>query len=322
YQGMFDPEFVSEMDYDDGQQPIPSIPHERIIKLNGMKRGIFYADVINTVSPTYSKEILSEEFGNHLDKLLNERKSRLFGILNGIDVDSLNPETDPDLDVNYNSKTIEKKKENKIVLQKQFGIEVNENRFVAGIVSRMDEQKGFDILIQMLDQFMQNLDLQLIVTGEGNPQYRLFFEDLKKKYPDRVGVHFAFDSRLTRLVLGGADVVLLPSKSEPCGLVQMEAMRYGAIPIVRKVGGLADSVEDFNPETGKGTGFVFEKFDPFSLTIAMVRAYQIYRQKNFWSKIIKSAMTQDFSWKKSAAEYMKLFEMALRFHKEKIDEVG
>jgi len=322
YQGMFDPQFVNEMDYDAGQQPIPSLPNESILKLNGMKRGIFYADVINTVSPTYSKEILSEESGENLDKLLNERKSRLFGILNGIDTDSLNPETDPDLDIKYNSKTIEKRKDNKLILQKQFGIEVNENRFIASIVSRMDQQKGFDLLIQMLDQFMQNLDLQLIVVGEGDSKYRLFFEDLKKKYPDRVGTHFSFDSRLPRLIFAGTDVVLLPSKFEPCGLVQMEAMRYGAIPIVRKVGGLADSVQDFNPETGEGTGFVFEKFDPFSLTIAMVKAYQIYHQKNLWSNMIKNAMAQDFSWKKSAVEYIKLFEMALRFHKEKTNEVG
>ncbi|PIR41672.1 MAG: starch synthase [Candidatus Yanofskybacteria bacterium CG10_big_fil_rev_8_21_14_0_10_37_15] len=318
YQGMFDTNFVNEMDYDAGQQPIPVLPNERILKLNGMKRGIFYADVINTVSPTYSKEILSKESGENLDKLLNERKGRLFGILNGIDTDSFNPETDPDLDINYNHKTTDKRKQNKLALQKQFGIEINENKFVAGIVSRMDEQKGFDILIQMIDKFMQNLDSQLVIVGEGDSKYRLFFEDLKKKYPDKVGIHFSFDFRLPRLIFAGADVVLLPSKFEPCGLVQMEAMRYGAVPIVRKVGGLADSVQDFNPETGKGTGFVFEKFDPFSLTIAMVRAYQIYHQKNLWKKIIKNAINQDFSWKRSAFEYVKLFEMAIRLHKEKI----
>ena len=317
YQGMFDHHFVSDMDYDSGQQPIPPLPDEKIIKLNGMRRGIYFADVINTVSPTYAKEILTEEFGETLDKILNERKSRLFGVLNGIDTESLNPETDPDLDVNYNVENIDKRKDNKIALQKQFGITVDENKFVAGIVSRMDQQKGFELLIQMMDQFMQNVDLQLVIVGEGDPKYRIFFEELKAKYPDRVGTHFTFDSRLPRLIFSGADVVLIPSQFEPCGLVQMEAMRYGAIPIVRKVGGLADSVQDFNPETGEGNGFVFDKFDPFSLTIAMVRAYQIYRQKNFWFKIIKSAMIHDFSWNRSAVEYVKLFEMALRFHKEK-----
>ncbi|WKZ25104.1 MAG: glycogen/starch synthase [Patescibacteria group bacterium] len=322
YQGMFDPHFVSEMDYDSGQQLIPPLPNEDILKLNGMKRGILFADVINTVSPTYSREILTEGAGETLDKLLNERKSSLFGILNGIDTDSLNPETDPDLEVNYNFKNFKKRKLNKAALQRQFGIEINEDKFVVGIVSRMDEQKGFELLIQMIDQFMQNIDMQLIVLGEGDPVYRVFFENLKKNYPNRVGIHFSFDSRLPRLVFAGADTVLLPSRFEPCGLVQMEAMRYGAIPIVHKVGGLADSVEDFKPETGLGTGFVFEKFDPFSLTIAMVRAYQVYSQKDLWNKLIKNAMNQDFSWRRSAEEYLNIFAKAKRFHKNNKNEVG
>lgn len=320
FQGMFDPNFVSEMDFDAGHQDIPPLPDEKIVKLNGMRRGIFYADVINTVSPNYAKEILTEEFGETLDKLLGERKSRLFGILNGINTESLNPETDPDLAVNYSFKNIDKRRENKVALQKQFGIGADQNKFVAGIVSRLDSQKGFELFMQMLAQFLDNVDTQLVVTGEGDPRYRVFFEELKNKYPDRIGLHLAFDPRMTRLILAGSDVILVPSKFEPCGLVQMEAMRYGAIPIVRKVGGLADSVEDFDPATQKGTGFVFEKFDPFSLTIAMVRAHEIYRQKDIWSKIVKRAMMQDFSWKKSATEYLKLFEMALRFHKEKRGE--
>ena len=139
---------------------------------------------------------------------------------------------------------------------------------------------------------------------------------MKEKYPNRVGTHFAFDARLPRMIFGGADAVLIPSKYEPSGLVQMEAMRYGCIPIVRKVGGLADSVDDFTPEKEEGTGFVFEKYDPFSLTIAIIRASELYRQKKEWEKLMKRAMAKDFSWEKSAEEYVKLFEMALRFHKE------
>ncbi|KKT81764.1 MAG: hypothetical protein A3B99_00995 [Candidatus Yanofskybacteria bacterium RIFCSPHIGHO2_02_FULL_44_12b] len=317
YQGMFDPQFVNEMDFDAGQKDIPPIPDETIMKLNGMRRGIMYADVINTVSSTYAKEILTKEFGEFLEDLLNERKARLFGILNGIDTESLNPEKDPDLAVKYSAKSIDSRQSNKVVLQKQFGIKEDKDVFVAGIVSRMDDQKGFDLLIQMLNQFMDNVNLQLVVLGEGKPEYRIFFEKVKEQYPDRVGVHFSFDSRLPRLIFGGADIVLVPSKFEPCGLVQLEAMRYGAIPVVRKVGGLADSVQDFNAETGEGTGFVFEKYDPFSLTMAMVRAHEIFKQKSTWAKIIKNAMNQDFSWKRSAADYVKLFEMAVRFHTEK-----
>ena len=320
FQGMFDPKHVNEMDYDSGQQAIPALPDEKIMKLNGMRRGIYYADVINTVSPNYAREILTEEFGNGLDKLLSERKGRLFGILNGINVESLNPETDPDLSINYNVKSLDKRRQNKVTLQKQFGLPSDENTFVVGMVSRMDEQKGFDLITQMLEPLMDNINFNFVITGEGNAEYHQYFEKLKEKHPNRVGTHLTFDPRISRLIFGGSDVMLIPSKFEPCGLVQMEAMRYGAVPIVRKVGGLADSVSDFNPGTGEGTGFVFEKYDPFSLTIAMVRAYEIYRQKTLWSKLTKSVMARDFSWKKSATEYVKLFEMALRFHKEKQGE--
>jgi len=318
YQGMFDPKRISEMDFDSGQSPISDFFDSKTNKLNGMRRGIMYADVINTVSPTYAREILTEDFGEEQDKLLNERKSRLFGVLNGIDTESFNPETDKDLAVNYSIKNLAKRTENQAALQKQFGLPTTAGDvFVVGMVGRMDEQKGFDILTQMLGPLMENINFQFIIIGEGNPGYRSYFEDLKLKYPDRVGTHFSFDPRLPRMIFGGADAVLIPSRFEPSGLVQMEAMRYGAIPIVRKVGGLADSVEDFTPEKEEGTGFVFEKYDPFSLTVAIIRANELYRQKKEWEKLMKRAMTKDFSWVKSAQEYVKLFEMALRFHKEK-----
>ena len=317
YQGMLDPRFVSEMDYDAGQAPISDFFDPRSLKLSGMRRGIMYADVINTVSPTYAREILTEEFGEGLNPLLNERKSRLFGILNGINTESLNPETDKDLVANYSVKSLDKKLENQKALQKQFGLPATEGDiFVVSMVGRMDSQKGFDLVTQMLGPLMENIKFQFIIIGEGSADYRVFFEELRAKYPDRVGTHFSFDARLPRMIFGGADAVLIPSKYEPSGLVQMEAMRYGCVPIVRKTGGLADSVEDFTPEKEEGTGFVFEKYDPFSLTIAVIRASELYRQKKEWEKLMKRAMAKDFSWEKSAGEYVKLFEMALRFHKE------
>ena len=317
YQGMFDPKHISEMDYDSGQSKITDFFDPKTNKLNGMRRGIMYADVINTVSPTYAREILTEEFGEGQDKLLNERKSRLFGVLNGIDTESFNPETDKDLVANYSIKSLSKRAENQAALQKQFGLPATSGDvFVVGMVGRIDEQKGFDILTQMLGPLMENINFQFIIVGEGNQGYANYLEDLKSKYPDRIGTHFSFDSRLARMILGGADAVLIPSRFEPSGLVQMEAMRYGAVPIVRKVGGLADSVDDFTPEKEEGTGFVFEKYDAFSLTIAIIRASELYRQKKEWEKLMMRAMAKDFSWEKSAQEYVKLFEMALRFHKE------
>ena len=317
YQGTFDPNFVPEMDYDAGQKKISDFFDPTTKNLNGMRRGIMYADIINTVSPTYAKEILTEEFGEGLDKLLNERKSRLFGVLNGIDTESLNPETDKDLVVNYSIKSLDKRPENRLALQRQFGLTADRDSFVMAMVSRLDEQKGFDLVIQILKPLMENINFQFIVVGEGDTGYRKFFEELKIKYPDRIGTHFTFDARIPRMIFSGADAVLIPSKFEPSGLVQMEAMRYGCIPIVRKVGGLADSVEDFTPQMNKGTGFVFEKYDPFSLTIAIIRATEIYKQKKEWSKLMSHAMSKDFSWQKSAKEYLGLFEMALRFHKER-----
>lgn len=317
YQGMFDPRFVSEMDFDAGQAAITDFFDPRTGKLNGMRRGIMYADIINTVSPTYAREILTEEFGEGLDKLLNERKSHLFGILNGINIESLNPETDKDLAVNYSVKSLGKKLDNQMALQKQFGLPATQGDvFVIGMVGRLDSQKGLDLVTQMLGPLMENINFQFIIIGEGDAGIRTYLEELKTKYPDRIGTHFSFDARLPRMIFGGADAVLIPSKYEPSGLVQMEAMRYGCIPIVRKVGGLADSVDDFKPETDEGTGFVFEKYDPFSLTIAVIRASELYRQKKEWDKLMKRAMAKDFSWEKSAQEYVKLFEMALRFHSE------
>jgi len=311
FQGLFDQRYVPEMDYDSGQSAIPAFFDPNIIKLNGMRRGIMYADLINTVSPTYAKEILSEEMGEKLNDLLGERRLSLFGILNGIDTESFNPQTDPDITVNFSVNNLNDRAENKVVLQKRFNLPPDKNKFVIGIVSRMDPQKGFDLIIEISNALMQNLDFQFIVTGTGSNTYREFFQELQKKYPDRVGVHFFFDGQLTKMILAGADALLIPSRFEPCGLVQMEAMRYGAIPIVRKTGGLADSVENFIPGADQGTGFVFNNYDCYAFLIAVIRASETFRDRKEWVKLIKRAMVKDFSWKKSAREYVELFSMAL-----------
>jgi len=258
---------------------------------------------------------MTEEFGEKLDKLLNERKECLFGILNGIDTESFNPETDETLTANYSPKLLEKRSENKIAIQKQFSLPVDKDKFVVGMVTRITGQKGFDLLEDGLDSLMDNLDFQFILVGEGESKYRKVIDDLKIKYPDRIGTHFTFDSVLPRLIFGGADAVLIPSKYEPSGLVQLEAMRYGCIPIVRKVGGLADSVDDFDPKNNKGTGFVFEKYDAMAFIITFVRSFEIFKQKKEWERLVKRAMAKDFSWQKSAKEYIKIFKLAVQLHK-------
>ena len=311
FQGLFDHHFISEMDYDAGQSKIPAFFDPKLLKLNGMRRGIMYADLINTVSPTYAKEILSEEFGEKLNDLLTERRSSLFGILNGIDTDSMNPQTDSNIAVNYSIKNLNDRSENKVALQKRFNLPPDKNKFVVGIVSRMDAQKGFDLIIEISNVLMQNVDFQLVITGTGSNNYREFFQDLQKKYPDRVGGHFFFDGPLTKMILAGADAFLIPSRFEPCGLIQMEAMRYGAIPIVRKTGGLADSVDNYVPGENKGTGFVFDNYDRYAFLIAFIRASETFRDKRDWTKLMKRVMAKDFSWKKSAKEYINLFSLAL-----------
>ncbi len=322
YQGMFDHRFVSEMDFDSGQQSIPDFGDERINKLNGMRRGIMYADVINTVSPTYSQEILNPEYGEGVDELLKEKRSQLFGILNGIEYDIFNPKTDTHIKKSYDlSDFTMGKEENKLALQKQFGLEINREKFVLGIVSRLDEQKGFDLIMEISDQLFQNLDFQLIVVGNGDNKYRLFFQSLEKKYPGRIGGHYFFDPILPRMVFAGSDAILIPSHFEPCGLVQMEAMRYGAVPIARAVGGLQDTVVDFDPKQKKGNGFVFKNFNPFSLLITIVRAAETFRNKKEWDTIVKRAMKEDFSWTSSAQKYADLFSLAVKLHKEKIQHV-
>ncbi len=311
FQGLFDHHFISEMDYDAGQSKIPAFFDPKLLKLNGMRRGIMYADLINTVSPTYAKEILSEEFGEKLNDLLTERRSSLFGILNGIDTDSMNPQTDSNIAVNYSVKNLDNRLENKVALQKRFNLPPDKNKFVVGIVSRMDAQKGFDLIIEISNALMQNVDFQFVITGTGSNDYRGFFQDLQKKYPDRVGGHFFFDGPLTKMILAGVDALLIPSRFEPCGLIQMEAMRYGAVPIVRKTGGLADSVENYVPGENKGTGFVFDNYDRYAFLIAFIRASETFRDKREWTKLMKRVMAKDFSWKKSAKEYINLFSLAL-----------
>lgn len=315
FQGMFDHHFVSEIDFDDGHSPIGSFFNPRLLKLNGMRRGILYADLIATVSPTYAREIMTPEYGELLDGLLRERRSRVYGVINGIDYKIFNPETNPNLIEHYNADGLEHRKKNKTELQKRFSLAVDENKFLIGIVARLQEQKGLDLLFPVLETLLKELKFQLIVVGSGEAKYMGFFQDLEKHYPGQVAAHLTFDPDLPHLVYAGADTVLIPSKFEPSGLTQMEAMRYGCIPIVRKTGGLADTVEDFDLQRNAGTGFVFENFDSMALVIAITRAFENYRNSKIWREMQKRAMQKDFSWKHSAAEYGRLLGMAIQLIK-------
>lgn len=314
FQGMFDHHFVSEMDFDDGHSPVPGFNSPRLPKLNMMRRGIRYADIINTVSPNYAKEIMTKEYGELLDEILRERRSVVSGVLNGINYNVWNPETDPYIDFKFTSRKLSERSRNKTALQEHFSLPVKKDAFLIAIVGRLTKQKGLDLLNTIIDPLLSELSIQLVVVGEGESDVMGFFHELETKYPDKVAVHLKFDEVLPHVVFAGADAVLVPSRFEPCGLVQMEAMRMGCVPIVRKTGGLADSVEDYNPEKETGTGFVFEKFDPTSLMITIVRAFENFRDKEAWRALQKRAMQEDFSWTHSAKKYIELFRKAEKIH--------
>lgn len=306
--------FVPETERDDGHSPIPDFFGERMNSINSMRRGILHADIVNTVSPTYAQEIMTEEFGEGLDSLLRERRGRLYGILNGIDYETNDPGRDPLLAKNFSSQTLDDRIENKTALQKRFGLPENKNSFVLGIVSRLQKQKGFDLLRPIIDSLLKSTSGQLIVLGEGEPEIMQFFHELAGKFPQQVGVHLQFDDELSRLIYAGTDVLLIPSLFEPAGLVQMEAMRFGAIPVANNVGGLADTVEDFIPEKDRGTGFLFKEPSSTALLIAAIRAFVNWRHQEPWQKMQRRAMEKDFSWERSAVEYVALFEKAIKLH--------
>jgi starch synthase len=312
YQGMCDFKFIKETERDSGREPIPDFFNPRLAKLNWMLRGIMYSDFIVTVSPTYAEEILTPKYGEGLDKILSEKQHKIYGILNGIDSQKYNPQKSPHIPITYNIGTIRKKRENKAHLQKRLGLPQNQDVFLIGMVSRFTDQKGFGILGEIIKPLFKNLSLQFVFLGEGEPRYKEMIQKAKEDFPEKVGYFFGFDVSLPHLIFAGADAILLPSKFEPCGIVQMQAMRFGCIPITRETGGLADTVKDFNPATDEGDGFVFKEYDPLSLLTTIIRAHTSFGFKASWQKLIKKTMRKNFSWEKSAKKYLEVFCQSLK----------
>lgn len=311
FQGMFDHKHVSELDFDDGKSQIAPFFSPRLDKQNFMRRGILYADAVNTVSKAYSKEILTHEFGEGLDKLLLEVRTKLFGIINGLDYDEFNPMTDKLIEKNYDIDSLQTRIENKRALQREFDLAINDDALVLGFVGRLDWMKGVDLTINTLFHVMEDYNVQFVQVGGGDGLLVNQLQKLKEKFPDKVGLHPYPNFTLPRILFAGSDCILYPSRFEPCGIVQLEAMRYGSVPIVRKVGGLADTVENFNSITGEGTGFVFKDFNEFSLFGQIVRAIELFNNKPLWHRLQTNAMKCDFSWAYSASEYENLYELAL-----------
>ena len=320
YQGMFDHRNVSDLDFDDGKSQVANFFDPRLLKLNLMRRGIMFADAINTVSPTYARQIMRPEYGEGLDRLLSEVRSKLSGILNGIDYDEYDPATDRLLTTQFDIQTLERRKSNKVTLQKEFDLKQDPTIPLIGYVGRMEGYKGLDLLLQVIPPLMRDFKVQFVFVGGGDSGIAGRIREAQDKYPEMIGAHLLLDFDLPRLVFGGADIVTVPSAFEPCGLVQMEAMRYGAIPLVHSTGGLADSVKNYEPETDQGFGFVFRNYDPWSLFAQIVRGIETYRSKDIWENLQKNAMAEDNSWQARAGEYLALYDKAIQLNRRKTTE--
>ena len=276
--------------------------------VNFMKGGIIYADAITTVSKTYAKEIQYPYFGEHLDGLLRSREQDISGIVNGIDYSVYNPRTDKYIFETYDEESLDRKLDNKIALQKSLGLPERRNVPLIAIVSRLVEPKGMDLAVRMMDEILQHEEIQLVVLGTGEKRYEDWFKGLAWRYPKKVSVNIYFSNELAQRIYAGADIFLMPSKYEPCGIGQLIALRYGTIPVVRQTGGLKDTVQQYNKYTQEGNGFVFENYNAHEMMYALKRALSFYGNYEIWHKIQLNAVQAEYSWKRSAKEYEALYE--------------
>lgn len=285
-------------------------------KINLLKAGLLYSDIINTVSKKYAQEIQTPEFGHGLEGVLQARSDYLYGVLNGIDYDEWDPARDPHLAAKFNPKDLSGKSLDKKDLQKEFNLPPQEKAPLIGIISRLADQKGFDLLAAIMDKLMK-LDLQMVILGTGEQKYHDLFSDLAAKYPGKLGVKLTFSNPLAHKVEAGADMFLMPSCYEPCGLNQMYSLRYGTVPLVRKTGGLADTIKNYSSSTKKGNGFSFVEYEPEKLLATIKKALKVYADKKAWKALVLGGMKEDFSWRVSAQEYLKLYQKALEVMKAK-----
>ncbi|OGC09524.1 starch synthase [candidate division WOR-1 bacterium RIFOXYA2_FULL_37_7] len=275
-------------------------------QLSLAKAGLVFADIITTVSPTYAKEIQTKQSGFGLHELLLSRSDRVFGILNGIDYDIWNPATDPSIAKNFTINTIENKYLNKSALQKKNGLQIKKTVPLIGLISRLTDQKGLDILTKALEEIMK-LNCQLVILGTGDKKYHKLLDEAWKKHPKQIGLNLGFDAALAELIYAGSDMFIMPSRYEPCGLGQLISFKYGTVPIVRKTGGLADTVNDYNSKMQKGDGFVFEEYTNEALFDAVKRAVLTYNKKKEWAYLMKKIMLSDYSWDVSAKKYLEIY---------------
>jgi starch synthase len=312
YQGLFEPDWLPRLDLPWSLLSIEAL--EFWGRISFLKGGINYAGTITTVSPRYATEIQSPEFGFGFDGILRRRAADLVGILNGIDVDTWDPSGDRFLPAPYSADDLAGKRAAKAELLRRFSLPADERgmaRPVVGMISRMVDQKGFDLLAAAAGE-LPGLDAAFVILGTGEPRYQDLWRRLAARHPDRIGARIGFDEPLAHLIEGGADLFLMPSRFEPCGLNQMYSLRYGTVPIVRRVGGLADTVVDYAPGRRGANGFAFEEYSPAAMLATLQRALAAYRKPKIWRALQVAGMKRDHSWDRSAREYVKIYERALK----------
>ena len=312
YQGIFDKTWVPHLGL--SWQDFTINGFEFFDRVSFMKAGINFADAVTTVSPTYADEIQRPEYGNGLDGVVRARRDALVGILNGIDPDEWNPLNDSHLPAPFDADSLEGKAAAKRALLEAFGFTITDEllaRPVIGMVSRMVDQKGLDLIAATAGE-LAALDATFVIVGTGERRYQDMWTNLSRSRPERIRAFVGFDERRAHLVEGGADIFLMPSRFEPCGLNQMYSLRYGTVPVVRAVGGLVDTVRPFNPKNGHGTGFLFAEYHPAALMQALGAALATYPNKKAWTRLQKNGMRADFSWDRSAGEYVKMYQRLRR----------
>ena len=316
YQGNFGPEWLG--------QAVPdaaALGMDRVLASGGnhsvMALGVAHADAVNTVSETYAREILTPAYGYGMERLLQSLGERLCGIINGIDYQELDPATDPSLPVHYSADRSAPRAKDKVALQRRVGLPEKAEVPVLGMVTRLADQKGLDILARALPRVLDEMDVQFVLLGTGQPEYHKLMREVADRHKDKAVFVEGFDPALAQLIYGGCDIFLMPSRFEPCGLGQLIALRYGAIPLARRTGGLADTVQDCGDTLDKGNGFVFERYDADELVGCIRRAARAYKKKDAWRQLVTNGMRLDFSWDASARKYVELYGRALRWAAER-----
>ncbi|HVF69332.1 MAG TPA: glycogen/starch synthase [Xanthomonadales bacterium] len=310
HQGNYDFRYGVREHYDDGKSLLAPVLSPKLQTQNPLMRGLLYANAISTVSPTHAVEVMTQEYAEGLDDVLSTVRGKLTGILNGLDTEKFNPILDKNIKKKFDAHSfISARVNNKKDLQRLFNLPIDAQRPLLAFSGRLVEQKGLDLILEVLPHlFKERPDVQLVVLGTGADRYRLELTVLQKKFPDQVGLHLRPDFKLPRKIFAGADMMLIPSLFEPGGIIALEAMRYGCIPIVRRTGGLNDIVTDFNPNTKLGNGFSFNRVDSWALYGAIIESLTIYNAPSLWKELVRNSMLSDFSWDNAATEYDKWYK--------------